>query len=86
MKQLRFWFLAPARALTFGFFLIPLAIVVLYSFNVAELPIHVVVSPILITLPIVITVWALLTALLRHRRKAALITSLGILLFFSYGY
>jgi len=32
MKQLRFWFLAPARALTFGFFLAPLAIVLLYSF------------------------------------------------------
>jgi spermidine/putrescine transport system permease protein len=32
MKQLRFWFLAPARALTFGFFLVPLAIVLLYSF------------------------------------------------------
>ncbi len=32
MKHLRFWFLAPARALTFGFFLVPLAIVLLYSF------------------------------------------------------
>ncbi len=32
MKQLRFWFLAPARSLTFGLFLIPLAIVVIYSF------------------------------------------------------
>lgn len=32
MNQLRTWFLAPARLLTFGFFLAPLAIVVLYSF------------------------------------------------------
>ena len=32
MKQLRFWFLAPARSLTFGLFLAPLAIVVVYSF------------------------------------------------------
>ena len=32
MKQLRFWFLAPARSLTFCFFLVPLAIVILYSF------------------------------------------------------
>ena len=32
MKQLRFWFLAPARSLTFGLFLVPLAIVIVYSF------------------------------------------------------
>lgn len=32
MKQLRFWFLAPSRLLTFGLFLAPLAIVIVYSF------------------------------------------------------
>jgi spermidine/putrescine transport system permease protein len=31
MKQVRFWFLAPARVLTFGLFLAPLAIIAIYS-------------------------------------------------------
>lgn len=58
----------------------------LYSFNIKEMSIGDVYSPLGVAVAGTAVLWLLLTLLLQHGRKSALATTVFVILFFSYGH
>lgn len=58
----------------------------LYSRNASEFPPEVMIVPVLVTMLCAMEVWGVLSLLLRNTLKAALITSLALVLVFFYGH
>lgn len=61
-------------------------VVFLFAMNVAQFDGNVLVVPILSLLSATLVLWGLLTLILKDSRKAGLVVSLALLLFFSYGH
>ena len=57
-----------------------------YSQNIHLILIQGIVFPLIIILGIAIAIWAVIKAILKNARKSALLTSLYVFLFFSYGH
>ena len=57
-----------------------------YSQNIHLILAQGIIFPILVILGITITIWAIIRSILKNTRKSALITSLFVFLFFSYGH
>ncbi len=58
----------------------------LYSHNLAEYPLAVIWLPLAVTIALALVLWLVFSLISRNISKAALITSLFLLLFFSYGH
>ena len=57
----------------------------LYSHNIGQVYFGDTIKPVLVILAVTVAAWALLRVLTRSWHKSAMITSLFLLLFFSYG-
>ena len=57
-----------------------------YSQNIHLILIQGIIFPVLIILGITIAMWAITRSILKNTRKSALLTSLFVFLFFSYGH
>ena len=57
-----------------------------YSQNIHLILIQGIIFPTLIILGIAIAIWAVIKSILKNTRKSALLTSLYVFLFFSYGH
>ena len=58
----------------------------LFAKNVNNYPLEVIVLPIAVTVSFALLVWLLLSLAVKNKQKAAMVVSLSILLFFSYGH
>jgi len=61
-------------------------ILFLFSHNIEQLPINEMLIPIAVTACFALASWALLSAIFKNTRKAGLLVSLFLVLFFSYGH
>jgi hypothetical protein len=74
------------RRLFYPLMLAVYPILFLFSHNIGELSARVIVGPLLASLLITLTLWAMLTKIFQSVEKSALLTSLLLFLFFSYGH